>query len=509
VAQLSDALTFPASAPPILAVASLTMAFTGTLALDAVDFDVRRGEIHALLGQNGAGKTTLIKILAGVYSPLAGEVRLGGRVVLPTAERLPINFIHQDLGLVDTMSVAENVAISVGYPRRGRLIDWRAADRAARAALKTMASDIDPAAPVGLLSSAEKSIVAIARALATNCEVLILDEPTAALPETDVEHLFEALVRLRAHGLGIVYVSHRLDEVFRLANRVTVLRDGRRIVTEAVTEISADQLVSMIVGRNVVGSEISSTDETAAPLLVVSDLVSDHAGPVSFSLMPGETLALVGLRGAGHATVARALFGDRKISSGTVKLLGREVIARTPEAAMAAGIGFISSKRGEESLASTLSVQENLFLNPTLTGASLTSWMATADERNRAEDVVARYSVRPPEVERVVVTLSGGNQQKVVVARWLESAVGLLILEEPTAGVDVGAKAEIYNLMRGSLSNGMGVLLVSTDFEEVAKVCHRALVFNRGRVVAEIQRNELTVSRLTSLAGTSVTEETA
>jgi ribose transport system ATP-binding protein len=499
----------PASAAvPLLALTNLTMAFTGTLALNAVDFDVRRGEIHALLGQNGAGKSTLIKILAGVYAPLSGEIRLNNRVVTPLLERLPINFIHQDLGLVDTMTVAENVAISAGYPRRGVLIDWRASNRAAQTALRAMASDVDPSTLVGSLSSAEKSIVAIARALATNCEVLVLDEPTAALPEADVERLFGALERLRQRGLGIVYVSHRLDEVFRLADRVTVLRDGRRIATTAVSEIRPDQLVSMIVGRQVVDTEISSTDEDAPPLLSVTDLVSGYVGPVSFSLNPGEALALVGLRGAGHTTIARALFGDAKIESGTVTIDGRLVNPRSPENAMAAGIGFISSKRGEESLAPTLSLQENLYLNPTLTGTKTVAWLSTARERSRAETVLARYSIRPPDPDRVVATLSGGNQQKVVVARWLEGAVRLLILEEPTAGVDVGSKAEIYRLMQGSLANGMGVLLVSTDFEEVAKVCHRALVLNRGRVVAEIGRKDLTVSRLTALAaGTTHTKE--
>ena len=493
-APASDAAT------PLLAIANLTMAFTNTLALNAVDFDVQRGEIHALLGQNGAGKSTLIKILAGVHAPLAGEIRIDGRLVVPTAERLPINFIHQDLGLVDTMSVAENVAVSAGYARRYGLIDWRATGRAAHRALEAMASDIDPETPVGRLTSAEKSIVAIARALATNCEILVLDEPTAALPGADVERLFAALEQLRARGLGIVYVSHRLDEVFRLADRVTVLRDGRRIATAAVSEMSPDRLVSMIVGRNVVDAEISSIDETAGPLLSVTGLISGLVGPVSFALMPGEMLALVGLRGAGHTTVARALFGDRKIDGGTVTLRGRSVMPRTPEEAMAAGIGFISSKRGEESLAPVLSVQENLFINPTLTGARPFGWLATAEERLRADDVLARYSVRPPETDRPVATLSGGNQQKVVVARWLEGAVSLLILEEPTAGVDVGSKAEIYTLMQRSLAKGMGVLLVSTDFEEVAKVCHRALVFNRGRVVAEVARSELTVARLTTLA---------
>jgi ribose transport system ATP-binding protein len=500
----------PTARAPLLDIAKLTMAFTGTLALDAVDFDVRSGEIHALLGQNGAGKSTLIKILAGVYAPLGGQIRLSARIVTPVLERLPINFIHQDLGLVDAMTVAENIAISAGYPRRGGLIDWHAAASAAHSALQSMASDIDPQTTVGQLTSAEKSIVAIARALATNCEILVLDEPTAALPETDVERLFGALGRLRARGLGIVYVSHRLDEVFRLADRVTVLRDGHRIATAAVSNITADQLVAMIVGRNVVDTEISSTDETAPPLLTVTELVSGHAGPVSFALKPGETLALVGLRGAGHTTIARAMFGDHRIESGTLMLAGQQVTPRTPEEAMALGIGFISSKRGEESLATTLSVRENLYINPTLTGTGVGAWLSATDERRRTEGVLDRYSVRPPEGERAIATLSGGNQQKVVVARWLEGRVRLLILEEPTAGVDVGSKAEIYGLMQRSLAAGMGVLLVSTDFEEVAKVCHRALVFNRGRVVAEIARRDLSVSRLTALAaGTTELGETA
>jgi len=488
---------------PLLSIRGLSKAFTGTLALDRVDFDVRAGEIHALLGQNGAGKSTLIKILAGVYAPLAGEIRLGGRLVEPTTQRLPINFIHQDLGLVDTMTVGENVAIAAGYPRRGRLIDWRETERAARRALDAMASDIDPAARTLRLTAAEKSIVAIARALATRCDILVLDEPTASLPEADVGRLFAALERLRQNGLGIIYVSHRLDEVFRLADRVTVLRDGRNIGGGPVSAMTPDGLVSMIVGRHLVESTVSAPAPDAAPVVEVTEVRSGRAGPVSFSVAAGEVLGLVGLRGAGHDTVARALFGDRPIEAGVVRLAGQPVAPRSAAQAMALGIGFISSKRGEESLAGALSVQENLFLNPTLTGTRPTGWLGRAAERARAAEVLARYSVRPPEPDRPVATLSGGNQQKVVVARWLEGAVKLLILEEPTTGVDVGSKAEIYALMRRSLARNMAVLLVSSDFEEVAKVCNRALVFSRGRVVAEILGHELSVSRLTALAAGS------
>ncbi len=502
-------LPLPAAQDPVLAVTDLVMGFAGTVVLDHVSFDVRRGEVHALLGQNGAGKSTLIKILAGMYLPLAGRIQLGGRDIHPAVERVAINFIHQDLGLVDAMSVGENIAIGAGYPRRGGLIAWRQVERAARDALETMASDIEPLRRVADLSLAEKSIVAIARALATNCEVLVLDEPTAALPEADVERLFAALERLRDRGLGIVYVTHRLDEVSRLANRVTVLRDGRRIATAEVAATTPQQLVEMIVGRNVVDSDISSVKTDEGSQLIIDGLKAGEVGPVSFSLMPGETLALVGLRGAGHETIARAVFGDAKIESGLIKLSGKVVWLNSPASAIACGIGFISSKRAEESVAATLSVRENLFMNPGVTGIGPLNWLSLAREQERSARVIDKYSIRPRDSERSMLTLSGGNQQKVIVARWLEGNVALLILEEPTAGVDVGSKAEIYSLMQQFLSMGSAILLVSTDFEEVARVAHRALVFDRGRIVAEISRSEMTVARLTSLAAGDMMNEKA
>src|SRR5271165_1645980 len=294
---------------PLLAMTGLVKRFTATLALDHVDFDVRRGEVHALLGQNGAGKSTLIKILAGVYAADAGELRFAGRLAHPGTDALPIAFIHQDLGLVEWMTVAENVAIQTGYPRSWTgLISWRRVRDAAAEALAIMGSDLDPDAPISSLPAAERSLVAIGRALAIKSDIVVLDEPTAALPEADVERLLETLRRLRANDIGIVYVTHRLDEVFRIADRVTVLRDGRRLATVAGRETNAGQLVQMIVGRSMSDAFVRPAQPSHRSAFSVEGLIAEHVGPVTFSVAAGETLGLVGLRGAGHHTVGRAIF---------------------------------------------------------------------------------------------------------------------------------------------------------------------------------------------------------
>jgi ribose transport system ATP-binding protein len=486
--------------PALLEVRRLSKRFTGTLALGAVDFDVRAGEVHALLGENGAGKSTLIKVLAGVHRADSGEIRLSGRAVEPTAEKLPITFIHQDLGLVDTMTVAENVAVLAGYPRRYGLISWRAVRAAAREALERMGGGVDPEARVGTLPAAERSIVAIARAIAIRSDLLVLDEPTAALPEADVARLLEVLRRLRASGIGIVYVTHRLDEVFRIADRVTVLRDGRRVVTEAVENTTPQALIYNIVGRSLADLFVKPAATSAATVLTVADLCAGEAGPVSFRLAAGEVVGLVGLRGAGHDVVGRAIFGDLPIDAGVVALAQQPLRLASPHDAIRSRIGFVSSKRAEESLARSLSVRENLFINPVTAGTGLLEPIVPAAEQARARRVLQRYGVRPPEPERVIATLSGGNQQKVIIARWMEAGSRLLVLEEPTFGVDIGSKAEIYRLLQEALDRGLAVLLISSDFEEVAGICHRALIFDRGRVTAELGRGELSIARLTALA---------
>ena len=486
--------------------AGLVKRFTATLALDHVDFDVRRGEVHALLGQNGAGKSTLIKILAGVYDADAGEIRFAGKPARPQTEPLPIAFIHQDLGLVEWMTVAENVAIQTGYPRsRVGLISWRRVRDAAAEALAIMGSGLDPDAPVSSLPAAERSLVAIGRALAIRSDIVVLDEPTAALPEADVERLLETLRRLRANDIGVVYVTHRLDEVFRIADRVTVLRDGRRLATVPTRETNSADLVQMIVGRSMNDAFPRTAPASGRSALSVQGLTAEHVGPVSFSVEAGETLGLVGLRGAGHHTIGRAIFGQTRIASGRMSLDGEPIAPRSPAEAMALGIGFVSSRRAEEGIASNLTVRENIYVNPAASGKGVLEFIPRARELDEAEAAVRRFSIKAASVDEPVATLSGGNQQKVVVARWMEAHVRLLILEEPTIGVDVGAKADIYHLLQLSLSKGLAVLLISSDFEEVERICHRALVFSRGRLAAEIPRHALTVAALTATAsgGTS------
>jgi ribose transport system ATP-binding protein len=486
---------------PLLKMTGLVKRFTGTLALDHVDFDVRRGEVHALLGQNGAGKSTLIKVLAGVYEADAGETVFDGRPVRPGTDALPIAFIHQDLGLVEWMTIAENVAIETGYPRSwGGLISWRKVKSAAQDALAIMGSDLDPEAPISSLPAAERSLVAIGRALAIKSDILVLDEPTAALPEADVERLLGTLRRLRANGIGVVYVTHRLDEVLRIADRVTVLRDGRRLATVKANETNADELVQMIVGRSMSDAFVRPAAPSDRGAFSVAGLVAEHVGPVSFSVAAGETLGLVGLRGAGHHTVGRAIFGHTPMASGRLILGGQPIAPSSPAEAVADGVGFVSSKRAEEGLASNLDVRENLYLNPAAGGRGVLEFIPRATELGEAQAAVRRFSIKTAGIEEPVATLSGGNQQKVVLARWMEADVKLLILEEPTIGVDVGAKADIYHLLQSSLRKGLAVLLISSDFEEVERICHRALVFNRGQVAAEIPGHALTVAALTSAA---------
>ncbi len=489
------------ASPTLLVMSSLTKRFTATLALDRVDFDVRRGEVHALLGQNGAGKSTLIKILAGVYRADAGDIRFDGKTVQPGMDRLPISFIHQDLGLVDWMTVAENVALQTGYARgRSRFISWTQVRRSAEQALASMGSGIDPDARVSSLPAAERSLVAIGRALAIKSDILVLDEPTAALPDADVTHLLDALRRLREGGIGIVYVTHRLDEVFRIADRVTVLRDGRHVATVRVAETSPGDLVEKIVGRSLAAAFVKPPQASDRTVLEVKGAVAGRVGPVSFNVTAGETLGLVGLRGAGHHTIGRAIFGQLPLSAGDVMLGGTRMNSTSPADAMRKGVGFVSSRRGEESLAANMMVRENVYMNQTATGKGVLEFVGRKREFADSKAVLDRFSVRPDDPERVIATLSGGNQQKVVVARWMEADVRLLVLEEPTIGVDVGSKAEIYQLLNRSLQKGLAVLLISSDFEEVERICHRALIFSRGHVVGEIPRSELTIARLTEYA---------
>ncbi len=481
--------------------------FGATRALKGVSLDVHRGEVLALLGENGAGKSTLIKVLGGLFRPDRGQVTIDGvpyRHRVRGGARAQVAFIHQDLGLVEWMSVAENIGLAGGFGGGRRLgaIDWRALGERARDALKRVGCTFDPETRVGALSRTEKSLVAIARALTVDCDFLVLDEPTASLPADEVDRLFEAVRRLKARGVGMIYVSHRLDEVFRIADRVVVMRDGRVVGEKPVAETTPAELVGLIVGRSDLELFRKAPLKPGPVRARVDDLVTPAAGPVSFEVRQGELLGLVGLRGAGQEEVGRALFGAVP-HRGRVALDGAEPDLSSPGAALAAGVGLVARDRAEESVCPSLSVRENLFLNPGAAGRGLFAPLPPAAEARRAAALGASLGLRPNDPALAVEGLSGGNQQKVVVGRWLATGRRLLVAEDPTAGVDIGAKADIYRLIAAALDAGLAVVVVSTDFEEVAGICHRALVFNRGRIIAELSGPALTTEGVITAASAS------
>jgi ribose transport system ATP-binding protein len=455
--------------------------------------------VHALLGENGAGKSTFIKVLAGIYPPDGGQIDLAGiSLDLGTGRDNGVAFIHQDLALVDSMTVMENIGHVSGFPRRRGLISWRDLRQKAMRTLQTLEADIDPDALVSRLSQAQKSVVAIARAFATpNVRLLILDEPTASLPEEDVARVFRTLDRLKQQNVGMIFVTHRLDEVFRIADRVTVMRDGRRVFNSHIKDVDRESLVRAIVGRAPDEMLLRKTELTPGETVLEFDSVGiGMTGPCSFSVRAGEVVALVGLEGAGQVDVSRALVGDREINRGQIRLEKAVYTNPTARRSTELGIGFISAKRVEESVAVDRPVRENLFINPSIPNRKLRGWINPASERRDAKELMTRFGVKAPHPEVLTAALSGGNQQKVVLARWLAANRKLLVLEEPTAGVDVGAKSEIYQLLLGSRQQGCAVLMVSSDFEEVCRVASRALVFYRGQIVTELSGSDLTVARL-------------
>ncbi len=483
-----------------VSIRGMSKRFGATQALDDVDLDVTAGRVLALLGQNGAGKSTVIKILAGVHTADEGVTTVGGLPLEATGARAKMAFIHQDLGLVAELSIAENVALGTGFPRSRGLIAWSAVRRVAEQALAGVGADLDPSTPVADLSRTERSLVAIGRALVVDAEVLVLDEPTASLPINETHRLFEVIRRLRGSGLGIVYVSHRLDEVFEVADDVAVLRDGRVVGAGPISEQNPESIVRLIVGRTPPAPRSAPAPRDTGTALTLHEVVGERVGPVSLSVARGEVLGLVGLAGAGMTELGRGVAGALPIHSGEVQVGDRPHRPGTLRSAVRAGISFVTSNRMEEALGPTMTVLENLVPNPQIRGHGLLQPMFARPQEREARELIATFGVQPTDPDLPVTALSGGNQQKVVLGRWLSTDAEVLILEEPTAGVDVGAKADLYALLDAALSRGVGVLLISTDVEEVANVCHRALVFKDGHVVDELPRDQLTVERLVALS---------
>ncbi len=476
--------------------------FGGTYALKDVSLTVARGEILALLGENGAGKSTLIKVLGGIHKPDAGRVMIDGLEYTHRpagfGERQKVAFIHQDLGLIEWMTVAENIALALGYARKGGMIRWGEVETFAAHALAKVDCRFDPTTRVEDLSRTEKSLVAIARALAVDSEFLVLDEPTASLPADEVERLFDAIRPLREQGVGMIYVSHRLDEIFRIADRVAVLRDGMLVGVRDIAHTTAEELVQKIVGRK--------TRETvklaAAPgddVLRLAHFTVGDVGPMDITLRQNEIVGLVGLRGAGHEAISRGLFGLKPFEGDAV-LQGETPDLSTPVKAMAAGVGLVAKDRTEESVAMSLTIRENTFLNPEGVGRKLLNMLSPKVEAEQATVIGAELGLSPNDPTLAIEALSGGNQQKVVIGRWLATGRRLLLCEDPTAGVDVGAKAEIYALLNRALADGVGIMVISTDFEEITAICHRAIVFSQGEIVDELSGTRLTTENLIQAA---------
>lgn len=495
--------------PALLQARNVRKSYGGAVALRDASLTVLPGEIHALLGENGAGKSTLIKCLAGTPPPDGGTILVEGRALPPQhgpemAAQAGLAFIHQEGTLIEDLTVEENIAITEGYRRRFGLIDWPAVRRRAREALAALDIPIDPRARVAELPLASRTAVAIARALALSAKLLVLDEPTASLGPKDVSALFSALRRISARGNAIVFVSHRLDEVYELCDRVTVLRDGANIGTASPETLSRGDMVAMICGHDVAFKPKAAPPAKAAPVIEAEALAGEIVAPVSFAVGPGEIVGFTGLSDAGHYDLGAMLFGLAPILAGRLVLEREAFRPDSPAAAMERGVGYLPPDRSRDGLAREMTLAENLFLNPARHSPAMAGsrWLRGAREATAAAALLRRFSVRPPVPDARISTLSGGNAQKVLLARWLSSPARLLVINDVSVGVDVGAREDIYAAIRDAAAAGTAVMIVTSDFEEIENLCSRAFVFVRGVLRAELCGNDVAIPAMSSsLAG--------
>ena len=503
-----DASAGASCAPVFLAVEGLTKQFPATRALDGVDLTIRRGEIHALLGENGAGKSTLIRQICGASQPTAGRILVEGREVsLPSphaAAALGIAVVHQHFNLAPQISVVENLFLSEGLPRRaGLFVNWREANRRARAWLARVGLDIDPRREVADLRPDEAAMVAIAKAMGANAKLIVLDEPTAALLPGEVAILFGHMRRLAAEGHAFLYVSHRLAEVFEIADSVTVLRDGRNAGYWTRAQMSRRAIIEAIVGQKSFSEESASAPARAGDVLLeAEDLAGGRVAGMSLQLRAHEIVGVAGLPGSGADEALDLLYGRFASAGGKLKVRGREVVFRSPRDAKAAGLALVPKDRHAESLLPGASVRENISL-PNLkqfVADPVLRFIHRGRERAAAKDLAQRLSVKMASVEAPIGSLSGGNQQKAILGRWLGSGAKIFLLNSPTAAVDIGAKAEIYALIRAIAADGAGVIFTSTEVEEFPRVCHRVLVFRDGRIAGELRGQDATEARILNLA---------
>jgi len=470
--------------------------FPGVVALDDMHLDLREGEVHVLLGENGAGKSTLMKILSGAYRKDSGQIFLRGEEVEiqgpKHAQKLGIGIIYQELNLVPYLTAGENVFLGREPRRIPGVIDQKALFAAAQEILDRLGLSINARTLVSELGVAEQQMVEVAKALSLNARILIMDEPTSALTEQEITELFATIRRLKAKGVSIIYISHRMDELFAIGDRVTVFRDGLYIGTESIAAVDQRKLIRMMVGRSLEDQYPKRRAKVGEALLKVDGLTNnDLLQNISFSLHRGEVLGIAGLMGSGRTALARALFGVEKYLSGTISVHGKPEKFRTPRQAINRGLGYLTEDRKSQGLVLVLSVKDNICL-PSVEQFSRFGIVDEQLEREAADKYVRELRIKTPTTHQPVVYLSGGNQQKVVLSKLLCTESDILIFDEPTRGIDVGSKVEIYELMNALTAQGVGIIMISSELPEILGMSDRILVMDQGKIAAEFSAEEAT-----------------
>jgi rhamnose transport system ATP-binding protein len=489
----------------LLSAASISKTFAGVRALKGVTFELRAGEVHALVGENGAGKSTLIKIVAGAETPDAGTLTVGGNVVRhmtpATAKALGIAVIYQQPALFPDLTVSENIALSLEPPALWRRVDWRDRDRGARELLLRVGAAIDPQRLAATLTMPEQQLVEIAKAIGADARIVFMDEPSASLTEREVERLFGVIARLRAAGVGIVYISHRLEEVFRIADRVTVLRDGETVATRAREAVDRAELIQLMVGRELAAVFPKRSIPLGDVVFEVRGLGNRAAGlhDISLSVRRGEILGIAGLVGSGRTELAESIFGLRALDAGELLLSGTPIHIASPADAIAAGIGYVPEDRRRHGVVLDMPITANTSV-ANLGAIARRGLIDRAVERTAAEGYVNRLRIRAASVYQEAGTLSGGNQQKVAVARWLATNPAVLILDEPTQGVDIGAKSEMHALMQDLVERGLAIIMISSELPEILGMSDRVVVMRKGRIAGELTRADATQHAILALA---------
>ena len=473
------------------------------LALDGVGFEIERGSCHALIGENGAGKSTLGKILAGVYAADSGNILLEGKEIHPTdplaARKLGIAMVHQELAFCPNLSVAENLCLG-DLPRRAGFVKRKQLRETAQAMLDEIGAEIDVSQPISRLSTGQEQMVQIAAALGVHAKIIVMDEPTSSLSVRESEHLFELLAKLRARGFTVIYVSHRMEEIFQLCDSITVLRDGRHVITEKISQTNHDRVIHQMVGREVIFQEPKHLQQQLGnELLRVENLSSPGKfSNVSFTLRAGEVMGFAGLIGAGRSEVAHAIFGLDKCATGKIFAHEKELEIGSVDESLAAGIGLLPEDRKRLGLVLTMNCRENTSL-AALNRLSRFGFVKQREEKTLAQKYADRLRIKAPSIESLIAALSGGNQQKIALAKWLARECKILIVDEPTRGVDVGAKAEIHQLLDELACQGLGIVVISSELPEVMNLSRRILVMRKGEIAGELSRAEFSQPTLMRL----------